>query len=254
MHVGERFGVGYDGVAEGFPAADLRFTEQETRQLVTTAGITLSDDAMAMLHRRTEGWAAGLRLAAISLAAHPDPERFVAEFSGSNHTVAEYLIAEMLERQPDHVRNLDGQVQTIRTLLRAFPQGVCAAHPDLAVVYATDDLAKGRLDEATARLAVARSHVATTPPEQRRRLGITIASLDLLLARKRGNCPPGELRVLGYLPTNLTRPAIAGALSVSLNTVNTHLRNIYAKLGARDRTTAVARARELGLVSSGRTR
>ncbi|HEX4723054.1 MAG TPA: AAA family ATPase, partial [Pseudonocardiaceae bacterium] len=87
-------------------AAELRFTEAETRTLLVDSDITLSDTAITMLHRRTEGWAAGLRLAAISLAAHPDPERFVAEFSGSNRTVAEYLLAEMLERQPDHVRNL----------------------------------------------------------------------------------------------------------------------------------------------------
>ena len=60
----------------------------------------------ALLHQRTEGWAAGLRLAAIALADHPDPERFVVEFSGSNRTVAEYLIAEMLERQPAEVQQL----------------------------------------------------------------------------------------------------------------------------------------------------
>ena len=59
-----------------------------------------------MLHQRTEGWAAGLRLAALSLAGHPDRERFVAEFSGSDRTVADYLIAEMLERQPDDVQDL----------------------------------------------------------------------------------------------------------------------------------------------------
>ncbi len=61
---------------------------------------------MALLHQRTEGWAAGLRLAALSLAGHPDPDRFVAEFSGSNRMVAEYLIAEMLERQPADVQDL----------------------------------------------------------------------------------------------------------------------------------------------------
>jgi LuxR family transcriptional regulator, maltose regulon positive regulatory protein len=43
---------------------------------------------------------------------------------------------------------------------------------------------------------------------------------------------PGELRVLGYLPTNLSRPEIASELSVSVNTVNTHIRNVFAKLGA----------------------
>ena len=87
-------------------AADLRFSERETRELLDASGIALSDAGAALLHQRTEGWAAGLRLAAISLAGHPDPERFVAEFSGSDRTVAEYLIAEMLERQPADVQDL----------------------------------------------------------------------------------------------------------------------------------------------------
>jgi LuxR family maltose regulon positive regulatory protein len=65
---------------------------------------------------------------------------------------------------------------------------------------------------------------------------------------------PSELRVLRYLPTNLTRPEIARELYVSVNTVNTHLRNIYSKLGARDRSSAVGRARELRLLSTGRSR
>lgn len=58
------------------------------------------------MHQRTEGWAAGLRLAVLALAGHPDPERFVADFSGSDRTVAEYLTAEMLDRQPPEVRRL----------------------------------------------------------------------------------------------------------------------------------------------------
>ena len=66
---------------------------------------------------------------------------------------------------------------------------------------------------------------------------------------------PGELRVLRYLPTNLSRPEIAGQLSVSPNTVNAHIRSIYAKLGVRDRSSAVRRARELRLLAAaGRTR
>jgi LuxR family maltose regulon positive regulatory protein len=86
--------------------ADLRFTERETRELLDASGIALSDSGAALLHERTEGWAAGLRLAAISLAGHPDPERFVTQFSGSDRTVAEYLLAEMLERQPPDVQDL----------------------------------------------------------------------------------------------------------------------------------------------------
>jgi LuxR family maltose regulon positive regulatory protein len=65
---------------------------------------------------------------------------------------------------------------------------------------------------------------------------------------------PGELRVLRYLPTNLSRPEIAGELSVSPNTVSTHLRSIYAKLQVRDRSSAVQRARELRLLAAGGTR
>jgi LuxR family maltose regulon positive regulatory protein len=64
---------------------------------------------------------------------------------------------------------------------------------------------------------------------------------------------PGELRVLRYLPTNLSRPQIATELSVSVNTVSTHIRSIYAKLGAEDRSAAVHRARELRLLSAVRT-
>ena len=87
-------------------AADLRFSERETRELLEAAGIALSAAGTALLHQRTEGWAAGLRLAALSLAGHPDPERFVAEFSGSDRTVAEYLLAEMLDRQSPDVQDL----------------------------------------------------------------------------------------------------------------------------------------------------
>ena len=81
--------------------ADLRFTLPEGRALLDAAGVPLSDSALALLYDRTEGWAAGLRLAALSLAGHPDPEHFAAEFGGSERTVAEYLLAEVLERQSE---------------------------------------------------------------------------------------------------------------------------------------------------------
>ena len=58
-----------------------------------------------------------------------------------------------------------------------------------------------------------------------------------------------ELRVLRYLPTNLTAPEIAGELYVSPNTIKTHMRNLYAKLGTHRRAETVARARDLGLLA-----
>ena len=87
-------------------AAHLRFSLAEARELFAAAGVELPEAALGMLCERTEGWAAGLRLAALSLAGHPDPVRFAAEFSGSERTVAEYLLAEVLERQPEEVRRL----------------------------------------------------------------------------------------------------------------------------------------------------
>jgi LuxR family maltose regulon positive regulatory protein len=85
---------------------DLRFSLDEARALFAAAGVELSEPAVLLLHERTEGWAAGLRLAALSLAGHPDPERFAEEFSGSERTVAEYLLAEVLDRQSEPVRRL----------------------------------------------------------------------------------------------------------------------------------------------------
>jgi len=83
---------------------DLRFTVAEAGELLAAAGVGLPE--VALLVERTEGWAAGLRLAALSLAGHPDPERFAAEFSGTERTVAEYLLAEVLDRQTEKVRRL----------------------------------------------------------------------------------------------------------------------------------------------------
>jgi len=289
-----------DEVAE-IRAGDLRFTEHETHELLAASGISLSDSGAAALYQRTEGWAAGLRLAVISLRGHPHPERFVAEFSGTDRAVGEYLMAEMLERQPSEVQSmllrtslvdrlngeladllagrpgaeqmllaledanafvmsldaertwfryhhlladflrlelrrrladevpdlhrraaqwfvdhgevaeavrhtlaagdwpdaarlladhlfsltLDGQEGTIAALLRSFPAGAAAEHPELALAHAAVQLAHGRLAEATAQLALAESHVQNAAPA-RRRLAVAIASLRLALARRSG--------------------------------------------------------------------
>src|SRR3954469_20398219 len=290
-----------DEIAE-LRAADLRFTERETRELLAASRVSLSDPGIAALYRRTEGWAAGLRLAVISLNGHPEPERFIAEFSGTDRAVAEYLMAEMLEGQPREVQSmllrtsiverlnggladllgarsgseqmlleleeasafvvsvdaertlfryhqlladflrlelrrtfadevpdlhrraarwfadhgdvveavrhtiaagdwpdaarlvadhsfgwvLDGQAGTISAVLRAFPEGASADHPDLALAHAANELNQGRLEEAAAQLTLAESHVESAPPARRRRLAVAIASLHLALARRSG--------------------------------------------------------------------
>jgi LuxR family maltose regulon positive regulatory protein len=95
-----------DGGLTEIRAGDLMFTLAEAGELFTAAGVELDEPTLAVLHERTEGWAAGLRLAALSLAGHPDPAGFAAEFSGTDRTVADYLLAEVLDRQSAAVRLL----------------------------------------------------------------------------------------------------------------------------------------------------
>lgn len=74
----------------------LRFTRAETEAMVRRTGLHLDTRRCGILHERTGGWAAGLRLAARSLGGHPDPDRFLADFSGDERSVADYLVGEVL--------------------------------------------------------------------------------------------------------------------------------------------------------------
>jgi LuxR family transcriptional regulator, maltose regulon positive regulatory protein len=86
--------------------ADLRFTLDEARALFDAVGANLPESSLADLMARTEGWAAGLRLAARSLTGHPDPAWLAAEFSGADRTVAEYLRTEVLDPLAEPARQL----------------------------------------------------------------------------------------------------------------------------------------------------
>ncbi len=139
---------------------------------------------------------------------------------------------------------------------------------DTAGAEQADPDAAGRALECALELAEPDGGLFRTAPgaldcQVRHRTGpaaLITQMLGLLTSKKPALSPPpprlppeplsaSELRVLRYLPTNLTGPAIAGELWVSPNTVKTHLRNIYAKLGAHSRAEAVARARDLRLLA-----
>ncbi len=86
-------------------AGELRFTADEAAELLRGAvGRDLPDAVVAALGERTEGWAAGLQLAALSLQGRGDVTRFVEQFSGSHRFVLDYLTEEVLERQPEKLR------------------------------------------------------------------------------------------------------------------------------------------------------
>jgi LuxR family transcriptional regulator, maltose regulon positive regulatory protein len=87
-------------------AADLAFTVPEAADLLAESQgqPMLSEEEVALLQARTEGWAAGLRLAALSLEGQPDPHRFVTQFAGDDKSIADYLTGEVLDRQPEELR------------------------------------------------------------------------------------------------------------------------------------------------------
>jgi LuxR family maltose regulon positive regulatory protein len=85
---------------------DLRFGAVEAGQLLNDVlGLDLTDDDIQLLHRRTEGWAAGLYLAALSLAGRRDAAAFIRTFAGDNRHIVDYLMAEVLDSQPPHMRS-----------------------------------------------------------------------------------------------------------------------------------------------------
>jgi LuxR family transcriptional regulator, maltose regulon positive regulatory protein len=88
-------------------AADLAFTVAEVAELLAECELQqqLSEDDLDALQARTEGWAAGLRLAALSLEGQADPHHFVTQLAGEDRTIADYLTGEVLERQPEELRD-----------------------------------------------------------------------------------------------------------------------------------------------------
>ncbi len=87
-------------------ASDLAFTIAEAGELMARHGCTLTADSLECLTRRTEGWAAGLRLAAISMRTHPDPDQFVKELITDDSMLTSYLVEEILNPQPPAVRDV----------------------------------------------------------------------------------------------------------------------------------------------------
>ena len=87
-------------------AADLRFTPSEAAEfLVEVMGLSLSEEDIASLETRTEGWIAGLQLAALSMRGREDVSGFIRAFAGDDRYIVDYLVEEVLQRQPDRIRS-----------------------------------------------------------------------------------------------------------------------------------------------------
>ncbi len=93
------------GQMTGIYAHDLRFDlDEATDFLQQTMNVDLLPEDVARLARRTEGWIAGLQLAALSLQGLPDAHEFVAGFAGNDRYIADYLLNEVIDRQPSHIQ------------------------------------------------------------------------------------------------------------------------------------------------------
>ena len=85
---------------------DLRFSQHEaTTFLNQVMGLNLAADQISLLEQRTEGWIAGLQLAALSIQKHDDASAFIATFGGQHHAIADYLLEEVLHQQPPDVQH-----------------------------------------------------------------------------------------------------------------------------------------------------
>ena len=108
-------------------ALDLRFSfEEATQFLKTTMNLDLKEDAIHLLETKTEGWIAGLQLAALSLNGREDAENFIQEFSGDDRYIVDYLAEEVLHRHPNHIR----QFLLYTSILEHFNSALCDAVTD----------------------------------------------------------------------------------------------------------------------------
>jgi LuxR family transcriptional regulator, maltose regulon positive regulatory protein len=105
-----------DGSLTEIRAADLNFSLAEAGALFGALDIALAPEDLSMLWQRTEGWAAALRLAAVSLQHHPDPSGFIEHFAGADATISDYLVSEVLARQPPELRDFLLRTSVVDTL------------------------------------------------------------------------------------------------------------------------------------------
>jgi LuxR family maltose regulon positive regulatory protein len=113
---------------EEIRAHDLRFSTEEADQFLhELAGINLTPHEVKVLDERTEGWAAGLQLAALSLKGRSDVLAFIESLSGVHVYIAEYLVEEVLRQQPDQIQSF--LIQT--SILKSLTPGLCESVTEL---------------------------------------------------------------------------------------------------------------------------
>jgi LuxR family maltose regulon positive regulatory protein len=270
-------------------ARDLAFTVPEAAQLMTQHGVTLPKVSLADLTERSEGWAAGLRMAAMSMADHPDPEQFVKSLVADDSAITAYLVEEVLNTRSPEVRDLllrtsildqvNGDIAALLTDGRAAsaeleamargnafvqpvgqgwyryhnwfravlhlklrcenPRIVAGLHRRAGEWYERNGMPNDAARHAT-RGADPPALSTRAPAPRRSPDAETPVIVDPLSGRER--------EVLRHVSDMLDTADIAAEMHISINTVKTHLKSSFNKLGASDRRAAVRRARQLDLL------
>ena len=113
----------------------LRFTPAETREfLCSRRSLKLSPAVLDRLQQLTEGWATALWLASVALENHPQPEAFLSTFSGSDEAITEFLAEDVLDRQPDDVRDFLLRTSVLRDLVAGLCDAVLERHDSAAML------------------------------------------------------------------------------------------------------------------------
>jgi LuxR family maltose regulon positive regulatory protein len=259
----------------------LRFTAEEAAAFLRhTMGLTLASATVAALTARTEGWITGLQLAGLALRQQSGADEFVAAFAGNDRYIVDYLMAEVLEREPAPMREFLRQTSILERMCAPLCDAL-TGRDDAQMVLEQLENANLFLIRLDNRREWYRYHVLfaevlrlSLSAQERlvlhRKAAIWFENHDWpdlaagharLAAELAGAAPKRapaqrlveplserEIEVLQLIAGGLANAEIGRKLYIADGTVKRHINNIYGKLGVGSRTQAIARARALGLI------
>ena len=262
---------------------DLRFTTQEAAAFLNESmGLALPADAVSKLETQTEGWITGLQLAGLALRRESNTTGFVDAFSGDDRYIMDYLVSEVLQREPESVRRFLIRTAILDRLTAPLCDAVTggADGQEMLEYLEQSNLFILPLDRRrewyryhglfAEMLRVAADHEDDAELHRRAAAWYQAAGMADQAAQHmrayRGSAVDGtdrdaseqmlieplserELEVLVLIAAGYSNAEIGQRLFIATGTVKRHINNIYGKLSVSSRTQAIARARQLGLIA-----
>lgn len=262
---------------------DLRFTRQEADAFLNfSMGLGLPADAVSTLETQTEGWITGLQLAGLALRHEPNAAGFIDAFSGDDRYIMDYLMSEVLQRQPEPVRQFLRQTAILERLTAPLCDAVTGStngqemleHLDQSNLFnvpldrqrewyryhglfaemlrvTADHDNSAELHRRAAAWYQAAGMADQAGYHMRACRGSSLGSKDPASSEQALIEPLSEreLEVLVLIAAGYSNAEIGQRLFIATGTVKRHINNTYGKLSVSSRTQAIARARQLGLIA-----